>query len=89
MTDLVLLTDAEIAAVSGGAISQSLSITATQSNSSGVTQSASATNSGAVSASASGSYATAAAAGAESNNTAIVRQGNAIAASNSIRFGRH
>jgi hypothetical protein len=89
MSELVQLTDAEIAAVAGGAISQSISISASQTNSSSITQSASATNTGAVTATASGYGALAAAAGAEASNTALVRQGNAIAASNSIRFGRH
>jgi hypothetical protein len=89
MSDLIQLTDVEIAAVSGGAISQSLSISASQTNSSSITQSASATNSGAVSASATGYRAVAAAAGAEANNFAAVSQTNAIAAANSIRFGRY
>jgi len=64
MTDLVLLTDTEIAVVSGGAISQSISITATQRNNSSVSQSATAVNSGKVTATASGTDATAAAVGA-------------------------
>jgi hypothetical protein len=89
MTDLIQLTDVEIAAVAGGAISQSISISASQTNSSSVSQSASATNSGAVTASAWGYGALAAAAGAEANNTAVVSQANVIAASNSVRFGRH
>ena len=50
MTDLIQLSDVEIAAVSGGA--QSIYISASQSNSSSVTQSASASNYGAVSATA-------------------------------------
>ena len=86
MTDLIQLTDVEIAAVSGG-ISQSISISAKQSNSSSVSQSATATNSGAVTASAWGYGALAAAAGAEANNTAVVSQANVIAASNSVKFG--
>jgi hypothetical protein len=45
MTDLIQLSDAEIAAVAGGAIDQSISISATQTNSSYVSQSATATNS--------------------------------------------
>jgi hypothetical protein len=89
MTDLIQLNDAEIAAVSGGSISQSSSVTATQSNSSSISQTASATNSGAVTASAWGYGALAAAAGAESSNTALVTQANVAAATNSIRFGRH
>ena len=64
MTDMIELNDVEIAAVAGGAISQSASVTATQSNSSSVSQGASATNSGAVSATnGAGSGNTAAAAG--------------------------
>ena len=69
MTDLLQLNDVEIAAVAGGAISQSASVTATQSNSSSVSQTASASNSGAVSATnGAGSGNTAAAAGAEASN---------------------
>ena len=86
MTDLIQLSDAEIAAVAGGAIDQSISISASQSNSSTVSQTASASNSGAVTATASGAGSTAAAAGAEANNTAVVRQANAIAAANSVRI---
>jgi hypothetical protein len=89
MTDLILLTDAEIAAVAGGAISQSIYIDAWQSNSSTVTQTATATNYGPVSASATGTGATAAAVGASASNFAAVSQTNAIAAANSVRFGHH
>jgi hypothetical protein len=90
MTDLIQLDDAEIAAVSGGTISQSASVTATQSNSSSVSQTATATNSGAVSATTgAGNWNTAAAAGAESSNTAIVAQINVARASNSLRIGHH
>ena len=87
MTDLIQLTDVEIAAVSGG-ISQSIDIDASQSNSSSVTQSASASNTGAVTATA-GVNGVAAAAGAEASNSARVRQANVIAAVNNIRFGGH
>jgi len=88
MTDLIQLSDTEIAAVAGGVITQSISISASQSNSSSVTQSATATNSGAVTATASGAYATAAAVGASASNLAVVSQRNSISASNSVRFGR-
>ena len=50
MTHFIQLYDVEIVAVAGGAISQSASDNATQSNSSSVSQTASASNSGAVSA---------------------------------------
>jgi hypothetical protein len=89
MTDMSLLTDAEIAAVAGGAISQSISISATQRNSSTVTQTATATNSGRVTATATGTATLAVAVGAEANNTAVVSQANVVAASNSIQFGFH
>jgi hypothetical protein len=89
MTDLIQLTDAEIAAVAGGNISQSIGISATQTNSSSISQSATATNSGGVAAGASGTNSTAIAIGAAASNTAEVSQTNAIIASNSIRFGRH
>jgi len=91
MTDLIQLTDAEIAGVSGGILNQSISISASQSNSADVSQSASATNSGNVSASA-GSVtgdATAAAAGAEASNTSLVYQRNSISASNRQSFHIH
>jgi len=87
MNDLIQLTEAEIAGVSGGTY-QSIDIDASQSNSSSVTQGGTATNSGAVSASV-GSYsggATAAAVGASVTNTAIVYQSNRVSASNSVRF---
>jgi hypothetical protein len=80
MTELIQLSDAEIAAVSGG---NSINIYAYQSNSSSVYQSATATNYGnvtATAASVSGS-ALAAAAGAEASNTAVVSQANVISAS--------
>jgi hypothetical protein len=86
MTDLIQLSDVEIAAVSGGNISQSIGITASQSNSSSVSQSAVASNSGAVTAAASGSGALAAAAGAEASNVALVSQRNVIAARNNLWF---
>jgi len=89
MNDLIVLTDVEIAAVAGGVITQSISISASQSNSSSVSQSATATNSGAVSASATGTNATAAAVGASSINFAAVSQANVVAAANILRFGRH
>src|SRR5438270_4198628 len=81
MTELIQLTDVEIAEVAGG-VSQSISISASQSNSSSISQSASATNSGAVTATATGTGARAAAVGASATNTAIVRQSNAIVAAN-------
>jgi len=87
MTYLIQLSDAEIAAVAGGAIDQSISISASQTNSSDISQSASASNSGAVSATA--SYGgTAVAIGAAASNTALVYQTNAIRASNSTRIRR-
>jgi hypothetical protein len=88
MTDLIQLSDAEIAAVAGGAIDQSISISATQTNSSSVSQSATATNYGAVTATATGAGATAAAVGAEASNYASVSQTNAITALNSVRVRR-
>jgi hypothetical protein len=48
MTDLIQLSDAEIAAVAGGAVDQAINISASQSNSSTLTQTATATNSGPV-----------------------------------------
>jgi len=86
MTDLIQLSDVEIAAVAGGVITQSVSISASQSNTSSVTQSATATNRGNVSATASGAYATAAAVGASASNYADVSQRNSISATNSVRF---
>ena len=88
MSDLIQLSDAEIAAVAGG-VTQSISISASQSNTSSVTQSATATNSGAVTATASGKDSLAAAAGAEASNTAVVSQANVIAAVNFSSSSRH
>ena len=83
MTDLIQLSDVEIAAVAGGVAT----VNATQTNNSTVNQTASATNSGAVSASNGiGSFNTAAAAGAEASNTAIVTQVNVARASNRTRI---
>jgi hypothetical protein len=83
MSDLIQLSDAEIAAVAGGVAT----VTAHQTNSSSVSQSASATNSGAVSASnGAGSNNFAAAAGAEASNTAVVTQVNVARASNRFSF---
>jgi hypothetical protein len=85
MTDLLQLTDVEIAAVAGGAISQSASVSAHQSNSSSVSQTAAATNSGAVSATnGAGNGNTAAAVGASSSNVALVTQVNVARASNIV-----
>jgi TPP-dependent pyruvate/acetoin dehydrogenase alpha subunit len=89
MTDPILLTAAEIAAVSGGAIAQSISISVTQRNTSSVSQSATAINSGRVTATATGTGATAAAAGAEATNIALVSQINVVAAVNNLQFGRY
>ena len=83
MTNLIQMTEAEIAAVGGG-VYQNIYISASQSNTSSVSQSATASNTGAVSASAPGSYSTAAAVGASATNTALVSQGNAIVAANAV-----
>jgi hypothetical protein len=90
MTELIQLTDVEIDAVAGGnGITQSISIRATQTNTSSVTQTATATNSGRVTASATGTGSVAVAAGAAASNVAVVSQANAIFAANSLRFGWH
>jgi len=91
MTDLIQLTDAEIAGVSGGILNQSISIDASQSNTASVSQTASATNTGNVSATAASvtGDATAAAAGAEASNTSLVYQRNSISASNRQSFHIH
>ena len=91
MTELIQLTDVEIAEVAGGLdVDQSISISATQTNSSSISQSATATNSGGVAAGASGSGSTAVAIGAAASNTAVVSQTNLVAAANifSVRRGR-
>ena len=89
MTDLIQLTDVEIAAVAGGAIWQSIDIDASQSNTSTVTQTATASNTGRVTATATGTGAIAAAVGATASNFAAVSQINVIVAVNSARFGHH
>jgi hypothetical protein len=100
MNDRIQLTDAEIAGVSGGILNQSISISATQSNSADVSQTSTATNNGSVSASlsssggaggltggnAGGGGSTVAAAGAESSNTSLLVQKNSISASNHQSF---
>jgi hypothetical protein len=79
MSDMMLLTDAELDLVAGGVITIG---TNSQTNSSSISQSASATasNSGAVTAIATGAYSTAAAAGAEASaaNVASVDQSNSV-----------
>jgi hypothetical protein len=87
MTTLIQLSDAEVAAVAGGQLSQTISISASQSNRSSVSQSATASNSGAVTANA-GANGLAAAVGAQATNTAVVTQTNAVIALNIARFGR-
>jgi hypothetical protein len=82
MSDLIALSDSELDMVSGG---QYISISATQSNSSDVSQSASASNSGAVTARA-GYAGTAVAVGAEADNTALVSQANVIRAANVRKY---
>jgi hypothetical protein len=83
MSDLIQLSDVEIAAVAGGLAF----VSADQSNSSTVTQTATATNSGAVSATNGiGSGNTAAAAGAEASNFAEVSQVNVARATNHTRI---
>jgi hypothetical protein len=88
MTDLIQLSEVEIAAVAGGAIDQDISISATQTNSSSISQSATASNSGAVTAAASDPNSTAIAIGAAASNTAVVSQANIISARNSVRIRR-
>jgi len=87
MTDPIPLTDAEITAVAGGAIYQDIYISASQRNTSSVTESATAVNSGRVTATASSYDAVAIAVGAEARNTALVAQLNVIAAVNAVRLG--
>jgi hypothetical protein len=76
MSDLYALTDAELAAVSGGGGPQSITIYAGQHNITNIHQVAIANNSGPVSASAGGTHSTAAAVGASASNVAIVYQTN-------------
>ena len=105
MNDLIQLTDAEIAGVSGGILNQSISISATQSNGATVTQTANSTNNGSVSASLSsnggagglggdggaggGGGSTVAASGSSSSNYSSVFQKNSISASNRQSFHIH
>jgi hypothetical protein len=87
MTSPVVLTDAEAALVSGGAIFQTITISASQRNTSSVSEIAVATNSGRVTATASGVRALAAAVGAEASNTAAVIQASVVETLNIVRFG--
>jgi hypothetical protein len=84
MTELIQLSEAEITEVAGG---QSISITASQSNTSSISQSATASNTGPVAAGAAGTGATAVAVGAQATNFAAVSQTNAIVAANISRRG--
>ena len=100
MNDLIQLTDAEIAGVSGGILNQDISISATQSNGATVTQTANSTNNGSVSASLSsngggggltggdggGGGSTVAASGSSSSNASLLVQKNSISASNRQSF---
>ena len=101
MNDLIQLTDAEIAGVSGGILNQSISISATQTNGATVTQTANSTNNGSVSASLSsnggaggltcggaggGGGSTVAASGSSSSNSSSLVQKNSISASNRQSF---
>jgi hypothetical protein len=78
MADMSLLTDAEIAAVAGGAITQSVSITISQSSSATVWQYASATNSSGVTTTTTGPGATATALGASASTFASVSLVNVV-----------
>ena len=89
MTDLIQLSDAEIAAVAGGDVDQSISIHASQSNRSSVDQDAHSSNSGNVSATTgAGAGGTATAVGSAASNTAWVSQSNAIIAANVFSIRR-
>jgi hypothetical protein len=83
-----LLTDAEIAAVAGGAIAQSISIAVTQRNTSVITQTTTAINSSSV-VTATATDALAVAVGAEATNAAVVSQANVVAAINCLVLGHH
>jgi hypothetical protein len=103
MTDLIQLTDAEIAGVSGGILNQSISVDATQTNNATVNQTANSTNNGSVSASLSsnggaggltggaggGGGSTVAASGSSASNYSSVFQKNSISASNRQSFHIH
>jgi hypothetical protein len=87
MTSLVVLTDAEAALVGGGAITQTISISVLQQNTSTVSQTAIATNAGRVSATVAGVSVIATAVGSECGNAAVVLSANVVEALNSFRLG--
>ena len=99
MTDLIQLTDAEIAGVSGGILNQSIYISATQTNNATVNQTANSTTNGNTSATLSadggsgvtggaggGGGATVAASGSSASNASLLAQRNSISASNRQSF---
>jgi len=87
MTDLTRLTDAEIAAVAGGAATQTVSVAVTGQSTSNVTTSATATNAGGVTATTVRSLITAAEARANHVNIAEVRRFHVFAALHAVHFG--
>jgi len=87
MADLVPLTDAEITAVAGGAITQTVSIDITQHSTSTVTASASATNAGPVTATVAGSRIHAAMVRANRAHIVAVSQIRVSTILNTIHFG--
>jgi hypothetical protein len=100
MNDLIQLTDAEIAGVSGGILNQGITINATQGNSATVNQTANSTTNGNTSAglsstggaggltggNAGGGGSTVAASGSSSSNASLLVQRNSISASNHQSF---
>jgi hypothetical protein len=84
MSDMIPLTETELDLVAGGY--QNIYISASQSNSSSVSQTATAYNYGAVTASGGGYDSTTVAVGALASNTALVYQSNAISARNSFHY---
>jgi hypothetical protein len=89
MTNLTMLTDAETAEVSGGtvAITQAISITATQTGISSVSEVESVSNSGRVTATVSGTGTVSAVSGAFASNIAVVSQANVVALLANLRIG--
>jgi hypothetical protein len=86
MTDLVLLTDAEISAVAGGAATQSVSVSVTQQRSSNVTTSVTATDAGGVTATAVRSLLTVGVGNINPADIAAVRHHHVFAALRIVHF---
>ncbi len=87
MTSLVVLTDFEAALVGGGVITQTISVSVLQQDTSTVSSTAIATNAGHLSATVAGTRVIPTVVGAASRNAAVVLAANEVKLLNSLRLG--